>query len=309
VGKKATSKSTTASGKSASAVTDNVVTPSGRCSPTKALELLAPDFTPMEVAAKITQAIHEDDDFPLYCDGEIVKAHVHAIAKVVPKLEEDGRWTADIESTGPGLGWARGAYNWELEVDAVLALKPQPDTRAESAQATAMSAMQMAEAAAAEAASAQTEVEKARTEMEQARAERQTAAERMERAEARLEAAEARVEAMKALPPPVPLIKVQLTDKVKVQLVEKSAPRRAKAQAPSQLTEDQIQALMGDVSELSPTDKKIRRYAVKKYREQWRNIEPAAIMKAAKNDKLYEEEVGVVVYSISTFRRALGRKK
>ena len=258
----------------------------------------------MEVAAKITQAIHEDDDFPLYCDGEIVKAHVHAVAKVVPKLEEDGRWTADIESTGPGLGWARGAYNWELEVDAVLALKPQPDTRAESAQATAMSAMQMAEAAAAEAASAQTEVEKARTEMEQARAERQTAAERMERAEARLEAAEARVEAMKALP-----IKVQLPDKVKVQLVEKSAPRRAKGQAPSQLTEDQIQALMGDVSELSDLKKKIRRYAVKKYREQWRNIEPAAIMKAAKNDKLYEEEVGVVVYSISTFRRALGRKK
>ena len=101
MGKKATSKSTTASGKSASAVTDNVVTLSGRCSPTKALELLAPDFTPMEVAAKITQAIHEDDDFPLYCDGEIVKAHVHAIAKVVPKLEEDGRWTADIESTAP----------------------------------------------------------------------------------------------------------------------------------------------------------------------------------------------------------------
>ena len=303
MGKKATSKSTTASGKSASAVTDNVVTPSGRCSPTKALELLAPDFTPMEVAAKITQAIHEDDDFPLYCDGEIVKAHVHAVAKVVPKLEEDGRWTADIESTGPGLGWARGAYNWELEVDAVLALKPQPDTRAESAQATAMSAMQMAEAAAAEAASAQAEVEKARTEMEQARAERQTAAERMERAEARLEAAEARVEAMKALP-----IKVQLPDKVKVQLVAKSAPRRAKEQAPSQLTEDQIQALMGNVSGLSDLQKKIRRYAVKEYRERWKDVDPADVLKTAAGNKVYEEEVGVL-HHITTFRRALGRKK
>jgi hypothetical protein len=303
VGEKATSKSTTALGNSASAVTDNVVTLSGRCSLIKALELLAPDFTPMEAAAKIEQAIHEDDRFPLYCNGKTVKANIRAIAKVVPEPKEDGSWTADIVSTGPGLGWAPGAYNWELEVDAVLALKPQPDTRAESAQATAMSAMQMAEAAAAEAASAQAEAEKARTEMEQARAERQTAAERMERAEARLEAAEARVEAMKALP-----IKVQLPGKVKVQLVEKSAPRRAKGQAPSQLTEDQIQALMGDVSELSDLKKKIRRYAVKKYRERWRDVDPADVRKNAEGNKLYEEEVGAL-HHITTFRRALGRKK
>ena len=303
MGKKAAKKFTTIRGKSASAVTDNVVTLSGRCS-LKALELLAPDFTPMEAAAKIEQAIHEDDRFPLYCNGKTVKANIRAIAKVVPEPKEDGSWTADIVSTGPGLGWAPGAYNWELEVDAVLALKPQPDTRAESAQATAMSAMQMAEAAAAEAASAQAEAEKARTEMEQARAERQTAAERMERAEARLEAAEARVEAMKALP-----IKVQLPGKVKVQLVEKSAPRRAKGQAPSQLTEDQIQKLMGDVSELSDTEKKLRRYAVIKYGDRWRDVFPANAMKAAEHDPLYEKEVGVARWTISTWRRALDRKE
>jgi hypothetical protein len=300
VGKKATSKSTTTRGNSASAVTDNVVTLSGRCSLSKALELLAPDFTPMEAAAKIEQAIHEDDRFPLYCNGKTVKANIRAITKVVPKPEEDGCWTADIGSTGPGLGWARGAYNWEFEVDAVLALKPQPDTRVESAQATAMSAMQMAEAAAAEAASAQAKAEKARTEMmEQARTEGQTAAERMERAEARLEA----VEAMKALP-----IKVQLPDKVKVQLVAKSAPRRAKEQAPSQLTEDQIQALMGNVSGLSDLQKKIRRYAVKEYRERWKDVDPADVLKTAAGNKVYEEEVGVL-HHITTFRRALGRKK
>ena len=305
MGEKATSKSTTARGNSASAVTDNVVTLSGRCSLIKALELLAPDFTSMEAAAKIEQAIHEDDRFPLYCNGKTVKANIRAIAKVVPEPEEDGRWTADIVSTGSGLGWARGAYNWELEVDAVLALKPQPDTRVESAQATAMSAMQMAEAAAAEAASAQAKAEKARTEMmEQARTEGQTAAERMERAEARLEAAEARVEAMKALP-----IKVQLPDKVKVQLVEKSAPRRAKGQAPSQLTEDQIQKLMGDVSELSDTEKKLRRYAVIKYGDRWRDVFPANAMKAAEHDPLYEKEVGVARWTISTWRRALDRKE
>jgi hypothetical protein len=168
---------------------------SGRCSLAKAaLELLAPDFTPKEAAARITQAIHDDDRFPLYCNGEVVKAHIAAIAKVVPKLEEDGRWTVDIESTGPGLGWARGAYNWELEDDAVLALKPQPDTRAEAAQATAMSAMQMAETAAAEAASARAEAEKAW-------AEAQAAKERAEAAEQQAEAAEARAE---ATPPPQP---------------------------------------------------------------------------------------------------------
>jgi hypothetical protein len=162
---------------------------SGRCSLAKAaLELLAPDFTPKEAAARITQAIHDDDLFPLYCNGEVVKAHIAAIAKVVPKPEEDGRWTVDIESTGPGLGWARGAYNWELEDDAVLALKPQPDTRAEAAQATAMSAMQMAETTAAEAASARSDAEKAW-------AEAQAAKERAQAAEQRAEAAEARAEA------------------------------------------------------------------------------------------------------------------
>ena len=129
---------------------------SGRCSLAKAaLELLAPDFTPKEAAARITQAIHDDDLFPLYCNGEPVKANIRAIAKVVPELKDDGRWTVDIESTGSRLGWEPGAYNWELEVDAVLALKPEPDTRAEAAQATAISAMHVAEAATADAKAAQ----------------------------------------------------------------------------------------------------------------------------------------------------------
>jgi len=150
----------------------------GRCSLAQALELLTPDFTPMEAAAEITQAIHghEHDRFPLYCNGEVVKAHIRAIANVVPKSGEDG-W--DIESTGPGLGWARGAYNWELEDDAVLALKPQPDTRAEAAQATAISAMQIAEAA--------------RAKVEELQAALQVATEQKEKAEAQAEAAEARV--------------------------------------------------------------------------------------------------------------------
>jgi hypothetical protein len=62
-----------------------------------------------------------------------------------------------------------GAYTWELEVDAVLALRSQPDTRAEAAQATAISAIQMAEAATAEATSARAEADKAGTEAQAAR--------------------------------------------------------------------------------------------------------------------------------------------
>ena len=186
---------------------------SGRCSLAKAaLELLAPDFTPMEAAAKITQAIHDDDRFPLYCNGEPVKANIRAIAKVVPELKDDGRWTVDIESTGSRLGWEPGAYNWELEVDAVLALKPEPDTRAEAPQATAISAMHVAEAATADAKAAQAKAEGAQAEIEQARAEAradlerartemQAAIERMDMAEARAEAAEARVKAMVSEPP------------------------------------------------------------------------------------------------------------
>src|SRR5262249_51213958 len=151
----------------------------GRCSLAKAaLELLAPDFTPMEAAAKITQAIHDDDHFPLYCNGEVVKANIRAIAKVVPKPEDDGQWTVDSESTGARLGWEPGAGNWELAADGVRRLKPQPATRAEAAQATARSPMQMAETAAAEAASARAEAEKAW-------AEAQAAKERAEAAEQR----------------------------------------------------------------------------------------------------------------------------
>ena len=159
---------------------------SGRCSPAKALALLGPDFSPMAAADEMTQAIQTNSSFRLWCDGVLIKPHIAAIAKVVPKLEPDGRWISDIESTGPGLGWARG-LPWELEIDEVMALRPQPDTRAEAMQTAATAAMAAAEAARAEAATT-------RAELEQARAVLQAASEQMEKAEAR--AAEARAEAM-----------------------------------------------------------------------------------------------------------------
>jgi hypothetical protein len=96
---------------------------SGRCSPTEALALLAPELSPMAAAEEITRAIR-NNKCRVRCDNDVIKPHIAAIARVVPKLENDARWIADIESTGPGLGWPRG-LNWKLEIDEVIALKLQ----------------------------------------------------------------------------------------------------------------------------------------------------------------------------------------
>jgi hypothetical protein len=102
---------------------------------------------------------------------------------------------------------------------------------------------------------------------------------------------------------------VKVPDKIKVQLVSEKPTPRTKAQSPSQLTEEQIQRLMGDVSELSDLQKKIRRYAVLKHGARWRDIDPAKVQKGAQNDELYKKEVGAIVHHITTFRRGLDRKK
>jgi len=110
-----------------------------------------------------------------------------------------------------------------------------------------------------------------------------------------------------ALPP---VINMRVVGRTRVQL-EKPTPR-AKAQSPARLTEvteDQIQTLMGDVSELSDLQKKIRRYAVLKHGARWRDIDPAKVQKGARDDELYKKEVGVIVHHITTFRRGLGRKE
>ena len=94
---------------------------SGRCSPTGAVNLNSL-ISPLDAAARLTQAIQTNVSFRAWCDGVLIEPHIRAIAKVVPKLDKnEGRWTADVESTGPGLGWARG-LPWEFDVDEVKAL-------------------------------------------------------------------------------------------------------------------------------------------------------------------------------------------
>jgi hypothetical protein len=83
---------------------------------------------------------------------------------------------------------------------------------------------------------------------------------------------------------------------------------KVKPAAQTELTEEQIQELMGDVSTLSALEKKLRRYTVIKHREQWRDHDPGRVRTATENDPLYAQEVGVARHHVSTWRRALDRK-
>jgi hypothetical protein len=76
----------------------------------------------MDSAVRLTQAIH-DNTCRLYCDGVVVKPHIAVTLKVKPQLDNDGRWTADIMSTAP-IGWAKPSYQWEFDVDEIVALLP-----------------------------------------------------------------------------------------------------------------------------------------------------------------------------------------
>ena len=156
---------------------------SGRCSPTKALELLRPAFEPMEAAAELTRAVH-DNRCGIIGNGTTIKSDIAPRLMVVAQPENDGRWTARIVGTF-ALGGVKPTDVWEFEIDEVKALLPQPDTRGEALErATAAAEEAMIEAAA------------ARADLEQARAALQAATEQMAKAQAQAEAAEARAEAI-----------------------------------------------------------------------------------------------------------------
>jgi len=130
---------------------------SGRCSPTKALELLRPAFEPMEAAAELTRAVH-DNRCGIIGNGTTIKSDIAPRLMVVAQPENDGRWTARIVGTF-ALGGVKPTDVWEFEIDEVKALLPQPDTRGEALErATAAAEEAMIEAQAqAEAAEARAE--------------------------------------------------------------------------------------------------------------------------------------------------------
>jgi hypothetical protein len=95
---------------------------SGRCSPTQAVNLLRREFSAMESADRLTQAIHRNK-CRLYCDREVVPAHFRKRLMVVARLDPDGRWTAAIVSA-VREAWKKPSYQWEFDIDEVVALLP-----------------------------------------------------------------------------------------------------------------------------------------------------------------------------------------
>jgi hypothetical protein len=104
-----------------------------RISPTEALSLLRQEFSAMDAAARLTSAVH-NNACRLWCDGNPIKPHIAVTLMVVPRLADDGRWTADIASAAREP-WEKPSYRWEFETEEVKALlspPPQPQQKTEA---------------------------------------------------------------------------------------------------------------------------------------------------------------------------------
>jgi hypothetical protein len=86
------------------------------------------------------------------------------------------------------------------------------------------------------------------------------------------------------------------------------APQPVTVVSSTELTDEQIETLMGDVSDLADVPRKLRRYVVKKYRDHWRHVSPTAARKDAEDDEEYRKEF-TVLYHESSWRRAFGLKE
>src|SRR5262249_58009987 len=84
----------------------------------------------MAAADELTRAIHGRRCRP-YCNGKMIPSNI-APRLMVEVSENDGRWTACIESTS--FAAEQSTNVWEFEIDEVIELRQ----RAEAAQATAM---------------------------------------------------------------------------------------------------------------------------------------------------------------------------
>src|SRR5262245_49106838 len=97
----------------------------GRCSPTEAVNLLMPAFSPTAAADELTRAIHGGRCRP-YCNGKMIPSNI-APRLMVEVSENDGRWTACIESTS--FAAEQSTNVWEFEIDEVRALLPRANPR------------------------------------------------------------------------------------------------------------------------------------------------------------------------------------
>ena len=105
---------------------------SGRCSPTEALNLLMPAFSPTAAAAKLTRAVH-DERCQIIGNGRVIKSHIVPRLMVVAQRKRR-RWRAHIVSIF-AVGGVKPTNVWEFEIEQVKALLPQPQTIEDAATA------------------------------------------------------------------------------------------------------------------------------------------------------------------------------
>jgi hypothetical protein len=95
--------------------------PNAKISPEEALRLL--DKPPVKAAGAITKAVH-DNDCRIYCNGSTVAAHILPDIRLAAVLENDGRWTAVVQSISNQ--WPGHIFRWELIRTEVEALRTAP---------------------------------------------------------------------------------------------------------------------------------------------------------------------------------------
>jgi hypothetical protein len=273
-----------------------------RCPPDEALNILRPASKDVVAAAdKLTQATHAG--LNLYVNGQKVHVGFLPHVLVVGECRPDGEWTGRMTSTVK-IGGIGPSDQCEFEVDQVKALLPQPELEkpwptisggvnwtppamlAPSRPDTSVEAMQAAAAAAkaamAEAAAARTAADTAWGKVEELQA-----------------AAEARAEAVLEKPWPPVFGSVNWSPSAIL------APATPTTTLQTKLTEEEIRYLSGTT--LKPgAERGIREFAYRKFGD-WRNVKPATIKAAAKDNKEFSEAV-LIFPSDSTWSRALGRK-
>jgi hypothetical protein len=86
-----------------------------------------------EAATRLTDAIYKND-CRLYCDGKPVPLHSVVQLRVVPRLENDGRWIGAVTAIGMTLGWGPEGHRWEVDEKEIRRQWPPSPTPASSAE-------------------------------------------------------------------------------------------------------------------------------------------------------------------------------
>ena len=85
-----------------------------RVTPTEAMNLRCQHGAePMQAAADLTTEIYTRMALRVWCNDTLIKPHIRPDIRIVAQREDDGRWTANVESISKD--WAGNQYRWALE--------------------------------------------------------------------------------------------------------------------------------------------------------------------------------------------------